>query len=238
MPEEVLIPNAEERPDAITSRRLRRANRHWSGLPLAASLALVAFAVLFGIYGPRVVDRSNPPIGIPAWELADAALERHMERHAMAVHETPASIETVEAEATGVLGQPANVPDLSQFGFVVYPIRQVALPGAGRAVIVLYGRTGLVQPTFLSLVLVPDREQYVVYSPFGKPTYLPKGDVYPVGNSDGIPGPSEAFVWTDGSLVRVLLSLDGSALDEVSDAIIRPSLAKISGSFDEPTDSR
>ncbi len=236
MPDEVASPtsppigDAREAPNdgpGEASPRPRRSDRQWSGLPVAASLALVAFAILFGIFGPRVVDRSNPPVGISAWELASAASDRHVTRVHQSAAEKPGELAEIEAEASSALGETASIPDLSALGFQPYGSRQISVPGSGRAVIVLYARTKGVEPTFVSLLLVPDREQYVVYSPFGKPTFLPADEVYPVDTSEGTSGGIEAYLWTDQKVVRVLLSSNGRALDEVCDTVLA-SAAKLS----------
>lgn len=190
--------------------------RGWSGLPVAASLALVAFAVLFGIFGPRVADRSAPPVGIPVWELAHAARDRHRERVRLAETSGERGYEgrSIAEAAAEILGKPVDIPDLGSIGFELYEPRAVSLPGGGRALLLLYARPQRIHRAFLSIAMLPDKEQFLVYSPFGKPLVLPVGEPYPVDSPDSGFADVPSLVWTDGDLVRILHTLDPAALED------------------------
>lgn len=215
-------PDAEQPPPA----------RGWSGLPVAASLALVAFAVLFGIYGPRVVDRANAPLGIPVWELANAAFERHRERVRLAETSAEQTISRADAEVAlaDLIGSAVTVPDLSSIGFGPLAVRPISLPGAARSAIVLYtGQTESGRRNFVSVALVPDREQFVVYSAFGKPAILPIGEPFAVEPEQPGFGDVPSMVWSDGNVIRILHSPDSRTL-EAAERLIRSSGPRRAGS--------
>ncbi|MFO0827728.1 MAG: hypothetical protein U0572_06210 [Phycisphaerales bacterium] len=204
-----------------------RSDARWSGVPVAASLALVAFAVIFGIYGPRVVDRATPPLGIPAWDLGQAAAERHLERMMDAIHGPGADKVTVpqaESELRSILGVPVKLPDGESLGFSIFRPRHVSLPGAARAAQVFYARNALGAPDAVSLILVPDRGQYVVFSPFGRPLFLPPWEVYPVSLPEDV-GPEEsALLWSDGSIIRVVVALSPKTLGDAERLFFNPAV--------------
>jgi hypothetical protein len=201
-------------------------HRGWSGLPVAASLALVAFAVLFGIYGPRVVDRSNPPVGIPVWDLAQAVQDRHRERVRLAETSGERGYEGDSiAAAAEILGKPVEVPDLSGIGFEPYAPRAISLPGGARALLLLYARPQRIHRSFLSIAILPDKEQFLVYSPFGKPLVLPVGELFSVDPPHGGFADVPSLVWTDGDLVRILHTLDPTALEEAEALLLSTSAA-------------
>ncbi|MDZ4830286.1 MAG: hypothetical protein SGJ09_08840 [Phycisphaerae bacterium] len=229
-PELEPTPVSERTPIPVRSRRGAAAHPHpgWSGLPLAASLALVAFAVIFGVYGPRVVDRATPPLGIPAWDLGEAASARHFEQRMSALHgpgADPVTAHEAEEELRSILGERVTVPDLSGLGFTLYRPRLVSLPGAARAALLYYARSRPGGPESISLVVVPDREQYVVFSPFGRPLFLPRGEVHAVDLPNEGSEPGHGFLWSDGSFVRVAISLTGSTIDDVADLLLASSSA-------------
>jgi hypothetical protein len=189
---------------------------------VAASLALVAFAVLFGIFGPRIADRSNPAVGIPVWELAQAAQDRHRERVRLAETSGERGYEgdSIAATAAEILGRPVEVPDLSAIGFEPYAPRAISLPGGGRALLLLYARAQRIHRSFLSIAILPDNEQFLVYSPFGKPLVLPVGERFPVDSPDSGLADVPSLVWTDGELVRILHTLDAAALEEAEGLVL------------------
>lgn len=218
-------------PDGVRDEPRRAAHRkrdaRWSGIPLAASLALVAFSVLFGIYGPRVVDRTTAPLGIPAWELGNAAIERHHERAVGAMHGQGAAITDLgaaEQDIADLLGVAVRLPGEREFPWTIHAPRPITLPGSAKAVQVFFSRPSGVgdHREGLSLVLVPDHEQYVVFSPFGRPLLLPPGDIYPVDPSPDLSTGSSALLWSDGTVVRILTTFSAATLEEAFEAFVTP----------------
>lgn len=210
----------------------------WSGLAVAASLALVAFAVLFGIYGPPLGDRGNPSLGTPLFELADVTRSVHDELVFDAIHamgkDTPAtdgtgpaeagpSIDEVSAAASRILGMTIRVPDLSATGFRALVPRATLVPGtpSGKsAANVVYVRGASGSREFLTLTLVPDDEQFIVYDEFGRPCLVPINRPIPIDvSSDGF-GRRLSLAWTDGNLVEVAHASRPECLEEVYDVLV------------------
>jgi hypothetical protein len=217
---------SSDAPARQPSRHAVGGNPGWSGVPLAASLALVAFAIFFGVYGPRVGDRITPPLGIPAWDLGEAAAERFHERRNDAVHGEGAgqtSIVDAERDVRALLGASVRLPDLVADGWTVHVPKSVAVPGSARSVAVNFSRSLLGGVERLSLLLVPDKEQYVVFSPFGRPLFLPPWEAYPIEFPQDSIDDAVALLWSDGSVIRVLVARSESVLAETAPAFFTAS---------------
>ena len=212
----------------------------WSGLAVAASLALVAFAILFGIYGPPLGDRGNPSLGTPLFELADMTRTMHDEMVFEAIHamgrETPATdgtgpadsgpaMEEVAAATERILGKGVALPDLSSFGFRPMAPRATRLPGMSpgdSAAHLAYVRGPAGSREFVTLTLIPDDEQFIVYDEFGRPRFVPINRPMSIDiSSDGF-GQRLALVWTDGSIVHVAHASRSEILDEIYDTLTLP----------------
>jgi hypothetical protein len=211
----------------------------WSGLAVAASLALVAFAVLFGVYGPPLGNRGNPSLGTSLFELADVTRSVHDELVFEAIHamgkETPQTDGTgpsesgptaseVSAAASRIVGFPLRVPDLSAHGFRALAPRATRVPGTpggASAVNVVYVRGGAGSRDFVTLTLIPDDEQFIVYDEFGRPRFVPINRPVSIDvSSDGF-GRNLALAWTDGRTVTVAHASRPEFLDEVYDTLMR-----------------
>lgn len=211
----------------------------WSGLAVAASLALVAFAVLFGIYGPPLGDRGNPSIGTSLFELADVTRSVHDELVFEAIHsmgkDSPGtdgtgppspglSIEEVSAAAGRILGQAMRAPDLSPQGYRALVPRATRVPGTpsgASAANVVYVRGTSPSRDFVTLTLIPDDEQFLIYDEFGRPRFVPVNRPITIDiSSDGF-GQRLALAWTDGNIVHVAHASRPECLDEVYDSLTR-----------------
>lgn len=211
----------------------------WSGLAVAASLALVAFAVLFGIYGPPLGDRGNPSIGTSLFELADVTRSVHDELVFEAIHSMgkdspgtdgtgPAgaglSIEEISAAAGRILGVSLRAPDLSAQGYQALIPRATRVPGTpsgASAANLVYVRGSSQSRDFVTLTLIPDDEQFLVYDEFGRPRFVPVNRPVTIDvSSDGF-GHRLAMAWTDGAIVYVAHASRPECLDEVYDSLTR-----------------
>ena len=223
----------------------------WSGLAVAASLALVAFSVLFGIYGPPLGDRGNPSLGTSLFELADVTRSVHDELVFETIHamgkdspETDGtgpvgsgpSIAEVTAAASRILGVSGRIPDLSQQGFRALVPRATRVPGTpsgGSAANVVYVRGAAGSREFVTLTLIPDDEQFIVYDEFGRPRFVPINRPITIDvSSDGF-GQRLALAWTDGNVVHVAHASRPEFLDEVYDALTM-SMATVEGADNPP----
>jgi hypothetical protein len=230
----------DERPDTTKPHRdldTSAPRAAWSGLAVAASLALVAFAVLFGVYGPPLGNRGNPTLGTSLFELADVTRSVHDELVFDAIHtmgkatpetdgtgpaEAGPSIADVSAAVSRIVGVPMQVPDLSTHGFRVLAPRATRVPGTpsgASAANVVFVRGGAAGREFVTLTLIPDDEQFIVYDEFGRPRFVPINRPITIDvSSDGF-GQRLALAWTDGSLVHVAHASRPECLDEVYDTL-------------------
>lgn len=235
----------DERPDSARHHQELDATAQraaWSGLAVAASLALVAFAVLFGVYGPSLGNRGNPTLGTSLFELADVTRSVHDELVFDAIHamgkETPGtdgtgpveagpSVAEVSAAASRIVGVPMRLPDLSTHGFRVLAPRATRVPGTpsgASAANVVFVRGGAGNREFVTLTLIPDDEQFIVYDEFGRPRFVPINRPITIDvSSDGF-GQRLALAWTDGSVVHVAHASRPECLDEVYDTLMLPLL--------------
>lgn len=226
----------------------------WSGLAVAASLALVAFAVLFGIYGPPLGDRGNPSLGTSLFELADVTRSVHDELVFETIHamgkESPEtdgtgpvdagpSIGEVSAAANRILGVSVAIPDLSPQGFRALVPRATRVPGTpsgGSAANVVYVRGATGSREFVTLTLIPDDEQFIVYDEFGRPRFVPINRPITIDvSSDGF-GQRLALAWTDGNVVHVAHASRPEFLDEIYDTLTM-SMATPDGADNPASDS-
>ncbi len=211
---------------AATLARRHQEARRWSGLPVAASLALVAFAVIFGVYGPRVVDRGTPTVGTAAWELADEVSEQFDRVVVGFQNKEPMSLADMSSEVTQLLQEPFIAPDLSDLGYRPLTVQPLTVPGASRAALVLYVAATGTARSFLALGAIPDREQYVVYTALGRPLFLPAGEPFRVETNGGLNSDASATILTTGSMVLVVVGSPKSPALDVATRLLKPANAK------------
>jgi hypothetical protein len=156
--------------------------------------------------------------------LGEAAATHYFDGEEALANLTPgAHIVTVaeaEQDLKSTLGAHVTVPNLERQGFRLYRPVPIPLRGSGNAMLLLYARDAAVGRDTLSVVVVPDKEQYVVFSPFGRPLFLPTWEVYPIELMTDDGREASAFLWSDGAFVRVAVSRTNSVLSEVRRAIL------------------
>jgi hypothetical protein len=192
--------------------------RRWSGLPIATSLALVAFSVVFGVYGPRVVDRGSPSVGTPLWEAVDAAAE-YLDQyifHAPFREDERVAMGEATAELAQILHQPVVCPDLSDHDFLPFKPRRIRVPGAPHAAVVVFARSASGGTEYLSLVIAPYNEQYTLFSEFGRPHFLVPGGAIGVDAAPSDRIASSSLAWTNGTLLFVAIGSKRTTLGDVA----------------------
>lgn len=205
-------------PEAIVAGPLpRRVDRRWSGIPVAASLSLVAFSVLFGVYGPRVVDRGTPAIGTPLWEAVDAAAEYLDQFILNAPYRPgePVAIGEANAALARLLQQAGTCPDLGRHDFVPTQPQSIHVPGAPQSAVVVYSRAGRGGTEYLGLVIAPYHEQFTLFSEFGRPQFLRPGGAVGVDAAPSDRVDSATLAWTNGSLLFVAVGSRRTTLEDV-----------------------
>ncbi|HWB20916.1 MAG TPA: hypothetical protein VG711_11490 [Phycisphaerales bacterium] len=148
-----------------------RSGSRISIFAVAASLALVAGAVLFGIFGPRI-DRvapyasSNQPADLNT-QAAVFANEEH--DRFVSAKDLPVdllcwkSADEAQTQIANWLGRPSfTIADLSDLGYEFKGACQSEFPGSLRAARMIYGRTQAAhhRRAFFSVFIVPDNGQF------------------------------------------------------------------------------
>lgn len=204
------------------SPRVSREDRRWSGLPIVTSLALVAFAVVFGIYGPRVVDRGSPSVGTPLWEVVDQVVEHFdaFSAHAGVRDSEVIAQESASAAMKDMLRMPFVCPDLTAIDFAPTEPEMLRLAGAARSAAVVYVRAAKDGMEYLCLAVAPYSEQYTVYSDFGRPQLLTAGGAITVDSAPSDRVHASALLWTDGAFLYVAVGSRRTTLLDVSPTLL------------------
>jgi len=195
----------------------RRAN----ALAVAASLALVAGAVVFGIFGPRVSDRPRQVVAdTPVTEVAErmSAVHQRCAAHGTcgAQQEPWRSAEEAQAYITRHLRRPLMVPNLEAAGFTFCCGGPSCVPGAcEQGAQLLYCRVapGSDECSWLSVFVAPVETPYLAFDPFGRTGPLQCGIDYSMVTPSG----DSMYYWCDG-VVTWFVKIDG----EVSFDGLRP----------------
>lgn len=216
-------PSSEATPGRTFDRRVRqsRGDRRWSGLPVAASLALVAFTIIFGVYGPRIVDRGSPSVGTPLWEVVDQVVEHFDTFVSHASFRATDSVDptTVSAGLTELLHQPFTCPDLTSVEFMPLEPHTLRLSGAARSAAVIFARPTRDGTEYLCLAIAPYAEQYTMFSEFGRPELLPSGGAITVDAAPSEQVHPSALTWTDGTFLYVAVGSRRTTLADVTPAL-------------------
>jgi hypothetical protein len=198
----------------------RRAN----AVAVAASLAFVAGAVLFGIFGPTIGQVSRHSAGIAMTDVAAHATGEHsrcsesdVQRAAKAPFRTA---QMASAELSAHLGRAVPVIDLSGIGYEFCCAGFCAVPGAeSHSGHIMYVKSGDDPGSqyWVSLFVAPADVSYYALDSFGRSIMLSPGEIFaesPANDSFRNPA-SRVYGWSDGSLVyflRVSAEADASAV--------------------------
>ncbi|MFM1824259.1 MAG: hypothetical protein RI967_2525 [Planctomycetota bacterium] len=206
-----------DRVEAEPARR-PRSSRDTSGPAIVATIALVAFSVFIGVYGPRLGNRQQLPAGTTLAELAQAVAARHAARVVQAIHVGPGSNATRD-EIDALLGEalraPAGLPEDAALPVRWFGAERVRLPGASG--VQAFGRVRLDARTAdtVSLFALRDEDRFFVFDGHGRPQRLPEGEVFSLAvPSDAANG--VIHLYRDGDAVFAI----ESATAEVADLVL------------------
>ncbi|MFO0873575.1 MAG: hypothetical protein U0575_06340 [Phycisphaerales bacterium] len=194
----------------------RRAN--W--LAVAASLLLVCGAVLFGMFGPRVAERTGRGGDTPVTEVAAtlASESEYSNTHATcSAQDQPwRSPDEAERNLASLLRRPVTIPNLESAGFNFCCGGPCCVPGAcDRGGQLLYCRPseGGDGCRWLSIFVAPVETQYLAFDPFGRTGPLECGIHY----SLMMPAGGEMHYWCDGHVTWFVRAAEGIDFDEVQE---------------------
>jgi hypothetical protein len=193
------------------------ARHFWDGprraslLAIVASLAFVAGAVLFGIFGPTIGQMAARHAGTPMTEVAAHATGEHTrcsedeaQRAAKAPFRTP---ERAYAELSAHLGRPVEIMSLEALGYEFCCAGFCGVPGAESCSgHVMYRKRastlGGEAEYWVSVFVVPADVPYFALDAFGRSVTLAPGELYAESpNNDSFRNPaSRVYGWTDGEL--------------------------------------
>ncbi len=203
-------------PLSSTPRRWFDAPRRASLFYIAASLAVVAGAVAFGILGPRIDSVGRFPVPQFRAETAVFASEEHNRSASMVLSssrpEEKSDRETTAQQLIRAGLDPALASmDLSQAGYRVYGLCDCQLPSAGRSSHLLFRRIDpLRSPAMASLFIFQDQEMT---------------DSMPVGQWIVCDGGSRCshlvLRMTDGRQIYLLVCCDERDLESVAQEVGR-----------------
>ncbi|MHC4947169.1 MAG: hypothetical protein ACYTG1_02750 [Planctomycetota bacterium] len=217
----VLASLAAERADAgatVIARVGGAAPRRANVFAVVATLALVAGAVLYGIFGPRIDDHRADPATNLVVEDAIWASEEHTACADDGLHRDRKlrrrGVEDVEDDLREWLGVPSvRVFDLSAAGYRLLGAGHCKVPGPVPSGHLMYARGGA-EPALVSLFVVPDRGQFE-----GAP---PPSGGDPWFAIDGGPRCRKSVLnTTEGDLVYFLVCCDERDLTAVAGEIAR-----------------
>ncbi|MHC4211617.1 MAG: anti-sigma factor family protein [Planctomycetota bacterium] len=213
--------DAEPKP-ADGSRAWWRGPNRANTFAVAACLALVAGAILFGIFGPpidslRVTDRTDA-----ALEAAAAVAGEHvMTTSGLAKVVEKARFHTPDEAGRGLgpfLGTPLEVFDLTDLGFEFVAGDPCEVPHCDRACHLIYKRSQGA-PGLVSLHIAPDRGQFPVGG-IADPGLPLATDVIPKGPACQ----KDVLLWTHGGrsyLLVVCVSVDIRTIAaQIQDALL------------------
>jgi len=189
--------------DQLRPRSWWQGTRQANAFAVAASLLLVAGAVLFGIFGPRVVDRPGHGGGgdVPVTEVAETVVSEHESCAArgtcMAQDQPWRNLDAASEALSALIGHAVTAPNLDDAGYQFCCGGQSRVPGAGdRAGHLLYCRPDATGDncSFLSIFVVPVETPYLAFDPFGRAGPLQCGIDYSL--LTGATG--EIHYWCDG----------------------------------------
>lgn len=204
-------------PAIAPSRRDPRRARDTSGPAIVATIALVAFSVFIGVYGPRLGNRQQLPAGTTLAELAQAVAARHAARVVQAIHVGPGSNATrdeIDALLADALRAPARIPEDAALPVRWFGAERVRLPGASGAQ--AFGRVRLDERTAdtVSLFALRDEDRFFVFDGHGRPQRLPEGEVFSLAvPSDAANG--VIHLYRDGEAVFAIESATADVADLV-----------------------
>lgn len=202
----------------VFSREQGRRSGSWFDGPqranlfaVAASLMLVAGAVVFGIFGPRITDRPRGNSDTPVTEVAErmnAVHQRCSAQGTCGAQEEPwRSIEEAQAFMTRRLRRPLVVPDLESAGFSFCAGGPSCVPGAcehGAQLLYCRLQPGSDACSWLSVFVAPVETPYLAFDPFGRTGPLQCGIDY----SMVTPAGDSMHYWCDG-VVTWFVKTDG-----------------------------
>jgi len=219
---------------AIVSRS-RHASRgaQPSGVAVALCVVIVAGAVLFGIFGPGIAQRSQlggrrslGELVAAAAALADGFMANAVRSRIPSLRggddedEAP-SRDAVATAIRAAIGATTPVPDLTPFDYGLAAAGPVVLRTAQPDAFAIFylssdRRRGV------TLVLAPDDGEAFLFDDFGRPTALEPGSLVEEPLDRHPRDESVALLWSDGTLLHIVIAPSHDDASRLRDALGAP----------------
>ena len=193
---------------------------------IVLSGAMVAAAVLFGIYGPSIAGRQSHGGGTPLADLVNSAAEARADQitGAMAESEEP-DLHPEEARAAlrQLVQRSTSAPDLRPLGYTLRRVAPVSLAGAPyRAAALTYRGDESAPGRWVVIFLAADDGQFLSYDSLGRPRPLAP-DITLEGEMPTPQGTmATALVWSDSPVLWVASFDDEDEAERLRDAVGAP----------------
>lgn len=211
---------------------------HQGPRPSAAAMTIcvliVAGAVLFGIFGPGIAQRSHLG-GHSLGELVGAAASLRDQLLAASLAErgpglrgeddesatVQAAREAARSISRELLGRRIDPPDLAGAGFELSLARPVNL-GSTKPNAVALGYLDRQRRAFLALFVLPDDGRFVLFDDFGRPVPLEpeRSLIEPLDRFRN--DPTAAFVWSSGPLLWIGIADSREDAEALRSALTAP----------------
>lgn len=184
---------------------------------IVATLALVAFSVFIGVYGPRLGNRQQLPGGTTLVELASFLRSKHATETIGTIEllrDEPAEVAALERDLAEILGRKISLPDVEGRSVTWLRIARVRAPGATGAQ-VLFRVGPRANAEFASLFILRDEDRFTTFDSFGRPRAMPEGEMFSVEISSDAPN-TVLHLFRSGSLVYGVESGNREIADQVA----------------------
>jgi hypothetical protein len=155
-----------------------RSVRDTSGPAIAATAALVLFSVFIGVFGPRIGNRQQVPVGVTLVELAEAVVSRS-QPHFDQLKEDGLSEQDFAARIDGMTGSGVALPSLGAYKLEAMLVQPVRLPG-GHGGMAMLRSTNSRSSQLAAIAIIEDEDRLTVYDRYSRPIAMPKGEIFTV----------------------------------------------------------
>jgi len=183
---------------------------------IVATVALVIFSIFIGVYGPRLGNRQQMPGGTTLVELAGALSAKHSTEALGTIEllrDEPREAAAIEREATELLAQAIELPELPGRSASWLRLTRIRVPGAAGVQMLL--RIGpRFNADFASVFILRDEDRFTVFDAYGRPRAMPEGEMFSVGVTGEASG-SVVHIFRAGDLVYGTESTNREVADEL-----------------------
>lgn len=170
-----VVREPERKPERVAP---ARSIRDTSGPAIAATAALVLFSVFIGVFGPRIGNRQQIPVGVTLVELAEAVVSRS-QPHFEQLNGDGLSEQEFAARIDGMTGSGVALPSLEACKLEALLVQPVRLPG-GRGGMAMLRSISPRSSQVAAVVIIEDEDRLTVFDRYSRPIAMPRGEIFTV----------------------------------------------------------